>query len=902
MPAYWGRRGWRLQVDLLKSIDGSVSDADLSAFDTGAQVRFLNRPICLDSGLVRRTRQAAQVGRLNTEHVLDEPNGNSDLMKRLLIISLCLFGAALPINSQDITRLEKIGPVASFIKSEKAVVFTCQDKSQVQVIVLAPDLVRVRASFGKSIPARDHSWAIAKTDWPTPRWSLSETTDSILIATDEIEVVVHRSPLLIEFRDANTHAILNADEQPMAYDAKGLLKEMLFDPKAGMFVAAAKKLGFNEHFYGLGEKAARLDKRRGSFVNWNSDTPGYIEGRDPIYQTVPFYTGLENGRAYGIFFDNSYRSYFDFGKSSQQRAWFGAEGGEMNYYFFYGPSLKKVLNRYADLTGHMPMPPMWALGNQQSRWSYYPDTMVEEVVSEYRKRDLPLDVVHLDIDYMQGYRVFTFDRTRFPNPKALSEKLGAQGVKLVTIVDPGIKHQPVSKSAASVTSITPELESQEQRYYVFDQGLQKKYFQHRANGDLFVPRVWPGESVFVDYTLPAAREWWGGLHRAYTDNGIAGIWTDMNEPSDFVDQTGKNQIDVVSYDEGEKSTHAKNRNVFALLMARATYEGLEKLRPNQRPYVITRAAYAGIQRYSTMWTGDTNSTWEALQLNIPMFTSLGLSGQPFVGSDVGGFIGRANGELLVRSYQVSFLAPFCRNHKVIDGYDGEPWRFGQHYEDIIRKYLKLRYQLLPFLYTTLEEAHRTGVPLFRPLMLNYQDDPNTYNLDDQFMIGNDLLVAPIVKPDVTRRLVYLPKGDWYDYWTNKKHEGGKMISVEAPLETVPMFVRAGAIIPTWPEMKYVGEKPADPITFNIYPDKNGSAAATLYEDDGLSPAYKQDGFRRTTVTAKRAGAGYSISVGAPQGRYNPGLRRFGFVIKSPTQGRNAVIVADTPTIRSVIIK
>lgn len=813
-------------------------------------------------------------------------------MKRFSIILLCLFYASLTVHAQDITKLEKIGPVASFTKSENAVVFNCQDKSQVQVTILAPDLVRIRASFAKPIPNRDHSWAIAKADWPTPRWSLSETTDSVLITTNEIEVVVRRSPLLIEFRDAKTHATINADEQPMAYDAKGLLKEMMFDPKAGTFVAAAKTLGFNEHFYGLGEKAARLDKRRGSFVNWNSDTPGYIEGRDPIYQTVPFYTGLQKGNGYGIFFDNSYRSYFDFGKSSQQRAWFGAEGGEMNYYFFYGPSLKKVLSRYADLTGHMPLPPLWALGNQQSRWSYYPDTMVEEVVSEYRKRDLPLDVVHLDIDYMQGYRVFTWDRARFPNPKALSEKLGAQGVKLVTIVDPGVKYQPVSKSAASVTSRTPELEPQDQRYYVFEQGVQKKYFQHRTNGDLFVPRVWPGESVFVDYTLPAAREWWGGLHRAYTDNGVAGIWTDMNEPSDFVDQTGKNQIDVVSYDEGEKSTHAKNRNVFALLMARATYEGLERLRPNQRPYVITRAAYAGIQRYSTMWTGDTNSTWESLQLNIPMFTTLGLSGQPFVGSDVGGFIGRGNGELLVRAYQISFLAPFCRNHKVIDGYDGEPWRFGQHYEDIIRKYLKLRYQLLPFLYNTLEEAHRTGVPLFRPLVLNYQDDPNTYNLDDQFMIGNDLLVAPIVKPDVLRRLVYLPKGLWYDYWTNKKYEGGKMVSVEAPLETVPLFVRAGSIIPTWPEMKYVGEKPADPVTFSIYPDENGSASAILFEDDGVSPAYKQQGFRRTNIRARRVGRDYFISVSAPEGHYNPGPRKFAFLINASGQKPQLLTMTD----------
>jgi alpha-glucosidase len=753
--------------------------------------------------------------------------------------------------------------------------------------------VRIRASFRQPIPAKDHSWAIAKTDWPAPRWSLSENADAVLITTDELEVVVRRSPLLIEFRNAKTHALINADEQPMAYDAKGILKGMMFDPQAGTFVAAAKKFGFNEHFYGLGEKAARLDKRRSSFVNWNSDTPGYTEGRDPIYQTVPFYLGLENGSAYGIFFDNSYRSYFDFAKSSQQRVWFGAEGGELNYYFFYGPSLRKILGRYADLTGRMPLPPLWALGNQQSRWSYYPDKMVEEVVSEYRKRDLPLDVVHLDIDYMQGYRVFTWDRSRFSNPKALSDKLGKQGVKLVTIIDPGVKHQPVAKSAGQITSPVPELESQDQRYYVFEQGIKNNYFQKRANGDLFVPRVWPGESVFVDFTLPAAREWWGDLHRAYTDNGVAGIWNDMNEPSDFVDQTGKNQIDVVSYDEGEKSTHAKNRNVFALLMARATYEGLERLRPNQRPYVITRAAYAGIQRYSTMWTGDTNSTWEALAMNIPMFTTLGLSGEPFVGSDVGGFMGRGNGELLVRAYQVSFLAPFCRNHKVIDGYDQEPWRFGKYYEDIIRKYLKLRYRLLPFLYTTLEEAHRTGTPLFRPLLLNYQDDPNTYNLDDEFMIGDDLLVAPVVRPDVTQRLVYLPKGVWYDYWTNKKYEGGTMIYVAAPLETVPMFVRGGAIIPTAPEMNYVGEKPQDPITFSVYPDEKGFASVTLYEDDGVSPAYKQQMFRRTIVTARRVGRRYSITVRAPEGQYSPGPRKFEFLINTAGQKPQLMTMTDS---------
>jgi alpha-glucosidase len=302
-----------------------------------------------------------------------------------------------------------------------------------------------------------------------------------------------------------------------------------------------------------------------------------------------------------------------------------------------------------------------------------------------------------------------------------------------------------------------------------------------------------------------------------------------------------------------------------------------------------------------MWTGDTNSNWDSLALNVPMFTSLGLSGQPFVGSDVGGFIGRANGELLVRSYQIGFLAPFFRNHHAIDGYDQEPWRFGKYYEDIIRKYLKLRYRLLPFLYTTLEEAHRTGVPLFRPLLLNYQDDPNTYNLDDQFMIGDDLLVAPIVKPDVTSRLVYLPKGTWYDFWTNKKYSGGTMIRADAPLETVPMFVRGGAIIPMAPDMKYVGERPADPITFAIYPDEKGVASTTLYEDDGTSPAYKQGVFRRTKIDIRRTAAGYRVSIGGPQGSYNPGARRFRFVIKSAAADREETI-ADTGRAQTTMLQ
>jgi alpha-glucosidase len=797
-------------------------------------------------------------------------------MKNIALALCCLISLCCSVEAIDLGGLESIGPISAYTSTRSGVVFTGSDGSQVQLLVLAPDLVRVRASYRKPLPLLDHSWAIDKTDWVTPDWKVTQAPDSILITTSELQVVVRRTPFLIEFKDVKTGKTINADARPM-----------MFDPKSAR-IAAAKKLGFEEHFYGLGEKAARLDKRRGHFQMWNSDTPGYKEGTDPIYQDIPFYMGWQSGDAYGIFFDNSYRTYFDLGQSSQEYIAFASDGGEMNYYFFWGPSMKKILGRYAELTGHMPLPPIWALGNQQCRWSYYPQAVAEEVVRQYREHDLPLDVLYLDIHYMQGYRLFTWDTTRYPSPKAFTDKLKQQGVKVVTIVDPGVKYQPPEPGAADKT-VSPELAPQDKSYYVYNQGIERDYFLKRKDGKVYVGKVWPGDSVYVDYTLEAASRWWGDLHRALTDNGVAGIWNDMNEPSDFVDQTGRAQVDVVNYDEGEYSTHAKNRNVFGLLMARATRGGLERLQPDKRPYIITRAGYAGYQRYTTMWTGDNNSTWADMALSIPMFQTLGLSGVPFVGTDVGGFIGRADGEMLARWYQIGFLTPMCRNHMQIDSYDHEPWRFGKYYEDIIRKYLKLRYRLLPFLYTTLEEAARTGVPVFRPLLLNYQQDTNALDLDDQFMIGSDLLVAPILRRDLTSRMVYLPQGTWIDYWTGKRINGGTMIRVEAPLETVPMFVRAGAIIPMGPEMNYVGEKAIDPMTFEIYPDESGNASTALYEDDGASPAYKQGAFRRTRVSVSRSGDAFQIKIDAPEGSYNPGPRSFVFMLKRAATAKEVLV-------------
>jgi len=791
------------------------------------------------------------------------------MLKRWLLVGAVLASLIVPGQAIETEGLEPVGNYQSHSQSAQGLDVRLADGSALRLQWLAPDLVRVRVAFRKPFDPIDASWAIAKKDWSPVNTTLQDSTDRLVTSSPKLKVIVHKNPLRIEFQDSSGR-VINRDHQPLMGDPKGVYKGKLFDPEAGSMLVVTKSLGLHEHFYGLGEKAHRLDRRRGHFTMWNSDTPRYVEGTDPIYQSIPFYVGLDRGKAYGIFYDNSHRSHFDMGKTQQEWAGYAVEGGEVDYYFFAGPKMHDVVARYTELTGRAYLPPRWALGHQASRWSYYPASLVEEVADTYQSHDLPLDVMTLDINYMQGYRVFTWDRKHFPDPAGLISRLAKKGLRTVTIVDPGVKYQPTQQPQEPGKQ--PELEDQSKSYYVYNQGIEKGYFVKRKSGLPMVTKVWPGESVFVDYTQEAARRWWGDLHRSYLDHGVAGIWTDMNEPADFIDQTGGNQRDSVFDDLGRKTSHAKNRNLVALLMARSTHEGLLRLRPNLRPYVITRAAYAGIQRYSTMWTGDAPSSWESLALSIPLLCNLGLSGESFVGGDVGGFMGRGDGELLTRAYQVAFLLPFCRNHKDQEGYDQEPWRFGPQYEEIIRKYLKLRYRFLPYLYAGIESAHRTGIPFIRPLVLDHQNDPATWSLDDQLMAGPDLLLAPILRPGQEARRVYLPKGTWYDFWTGRAQVGGKLVRAEAPLESVPLYVRGGAIVPMGPEKNTVDALPNGPLQLNIYAGPDSRAEVTLYEDDGLTESYRKGNF----ATRKVVLTGRKLDVEAIQGSFRPAQRPLKF--------------------------
>ncbi|MGH9791481.1 MAG: TIM-barrel domain-containing protein, partial [Candidatus Acidiferrales bacterium] len=411
-----------------------------------------------------------------------------------------------------------------------------------------------------------------------------------------------KSPLRVIFLDPKGQVILEDHPAlPMAWSEAG--------------VRVWKSMAADEHYYGLGEKAGLLDKRNQAYTMWNTDAFGYQESTDPIYKSIPFFLALQNGKAYGIFFDNTYRSQFDFGKESEDYYSFGATGGEMDYYFFYGPHPKQVVQLYGELTGRMPMPPRWALGYQQCRYSYFPEARVREIAATFRQKKIPADVLYLDIDYQKDNAPFTIDRERFPNFEDMINDITAEGFRFIAITDLHLK--------------------KEAGYEPYDRGLAGDMFVKNPDGSAYVGVVWPGESVFPDFTMTRAREFWGSLYKDFVDMGISGFWNDMNEPAIFQRADKTMPLDTVHrLDDGTTKDHRAIHNVFGMQNARATYEGLLKLRPNQRPFVLTRAGYAGTQRYAATWTGDNSSTWNHYRMTVPMLLGLGLSGYAMVGNDV----------------------------------------------------------------------------------------------------------------------------------------------------------------------------------------------------------------------------------------------------------------------------
>lgn len=585
-------------------------------------------------------------------------------------------------------------------------------------------------------------------------------------------------------------------------------------------VTIIKKLGKDDAIYGLGDKPGCLNKRGYSYVNWNTDDPApHVDSFKSLYKSIPFFIVLGDEYCYGIFADNTYKTTFDFGYENTDYYLVEHEKGELDYYFMPGNDMAEVVGLYTSLTGTTPLYQRWIYGSHQSRWGYYTQDEVLDIADKFRELDIPCDVIHMDIDYMNGYRVFTFDDKKFPDVKGLSEKLADRGVKLISIIDPGVK--------------------KDEDYFMYKEGMEMDAFAHDTDGSVYENAVWPGTSVFPDFTKQSVRSWWGDKTKILLEHGISGIWNDMNEPASF---NGPLPDDV----QFEYGAHEKVHNIYGHFMAKATYDGLAKNDGGKRPFVLTRAAYAGSQKYCGGWTGDNHSIWAHIALSLEQVCNLSVSGLAMCGSDIGGFGSDTTPELLVRFYEAAVFVPFFRNHSAMGTRRQEPWQFDETTIDAVRKTVKLRYRFIPYIYDLAHECEKTGAPIVRPLVYEYPVDKHVRNISDEYMLGSFVLVAPVIAPGKEAREVYLPDGDWYDYYTGEKYSGGRYILADAPLDKVPVFIKAGAIIPVADgEIRSTEDITEDKISILTYP---GKGSFVHYQDDNETFAYRDGAYNAVEYT------------------------------------------------------
>jgi alpha-glucosidase len=734
---------------------------------------------------------------------------------KLLRLALFALTAPLVLFAQG---WQHIGSVQKVEKLPDGVELTA-GKAKVRVTVFREGIFRVRVAQAGTFP-KDFSWAVIEAPEPSAI-KIDDGKDEVRLSSGTIVARIHKSPLLIDFQ-RETGDVLVADDSnlPMAWENGR--------------VHVWKKMPEEEGYYGLGDKAGPMNRRDRAFTMWNTDAYAWRESTDPLYKTIPFFIGLRKGLAYGIFFDNTWRSNFDFGKEGHDFYSFGAEGGEINYYFFAGPTPAKIVQDFTALVGRAKLPPLWTFGFQQSRYSYEPEERVYEVAKTFRDKKIPADAIYLDIDYQDKNAPFTINSKEFPTFEKMITDLSAEGFHTVLITDLHIK-----KDA-------------DHGYAPYDTGAKDDVFVKRADGTTFVGAVWPGESVFPDFTIARAREWWGGLYKSFVDMGVAGFWNDMNEPSVFLTASKTMPLDVRHrLDDGTTLPHLAIHNVFGMENVRATEEGLLKLRPNERPFVLTRAAYAGAQRYAATWTGDNVSVWNHLGMSTPMLLSMGISGYGMVGDDIGGFAGSPTADLLTRWIEAGAFNPIYRDHTAKGTANQEPWVHGPKHEAIRKRFIEERYRLLPYIYTSVEEMTRTGIPLMRPLLLEYPQSPEFFNDDSEFLFGPDLFVSPVTTELQDEKAIQLPPGSWYDYWTGEKSSDRELKKLNPGLDQVPVYVRAGAIVPRQPLVQNTGETPKGPLELRVYPGPDCKGA--LYQDDGHSLDYEKGSFLRVN---------YSCQVGA----------------------------------------
>jgi alpha-glucosidase len=733
-----------------------------------------------------------------------------------------------------------------------------------EITALRDDVIRIRIGRNDKMP-EDASWAVL----PQARHSRINVTPESSAAsfgfrTKSMQVQIARGNLLLTVRDLKGE-IVQQDALPVRFE--------------GDSFRISKTMPIDEHYFGLGDKTGPLDRRDEAFSLWNTDAYRFQESTDPIYKSIPFFITYRAGLASGILLDNTWRTNFDFGKQLPGVYSFGAVDGPLDYYVIYGPSAKQVVKTYAWLTGTAPLPALWTLGFQQSRYTYVPQSRVLEVANRLRADHIPADAIYLDIGFQEKNRPFTVDRSLFPDFAGMVAELKANHFHVVAITDLHIAKLP------------------DHHYLPYDSGIAGDHFVKNPDGSVYTGVVWPGPSVFPDFTRKDTRAWWGTLYQPLLTGGVAGFWNDMNEPSVFDSPTKTIPLDVVHcIDEPgfnkREATHAEIHDVYGMENSRATYEGLRTLDPGIRPFVLTRATYAGGQRYAATWTGDNSSSWNHLRMATPMIENLGLSGFAFAGADVGGFAGTPPPDLLTKWLEIAAFQPIDRDHTELGTGDQEPWVGGPEQEAIRRHFIEERYRLMLYLYTLAEDASRTGLPMVRPLFLEFPDaapDKHPIDIDisaaGEFLLGRDLLIAaPAFPGELDRYQVEFPSEDWYNYWTGEKvsqpaktgvatgptetaaNQVWLKTTIQPALDSLPVFARGGAILPIAPLVQSTGETPQGQLTLRVY--VGNDCGGTLYQDDGQTYSYEQGQFLRMKFDCQVAADGFHLRISPHEGSYS----------------------------------
>lgn len=727
-----------------------------------------------------------------------------------------------------------------------------------QLTFLDDGIVNVR--FSKTESFSQASYAVVQPPEQKVSVQASQETNKFFFTSNSIKLELDGATSAITFRN-EAGKILNQDEPGLATTWNGEQ------------VTTYKTLLNGERFIGLGEKTGPLDRRGKGYQHWNTDAFGYGPDSDPIYCSIPFYIGIHDAGVYGIFFDNSYKTFFNFGASNNRFASFSADAGEMNYYFITGKSVSEIIKLYTWLTGRMEMPPRWSLGYQQCRYSYYPDKEVSTLAQTFRDKQIPADTIVLDIHYMDAYKIFSWHPKHFSNPQALINELKALGFEVVVMCDPGIK--------------------EEKGYKPYDEGEAENLFITYPDGKNYSGQVWPGWCHFPDFSNHKVRKWWQKWLKTYSDLGVNGYWNDMNEIATWGQMLPENLL--FDFD-GKPTTAREGRNVYGMLMARATYEGAKQNLNGKRPFNLTRSGFSGIQRYAAVWTGDNVSYDEHMMLGVRLVNSMGLSGVAFAGYDVGGFVGEASSKLFSRWISIGALSPFFRGHTMINSRDSEPWAFGEETEMISRNYIRLRYQLLPYIYSCFYEAVQTGLPVQRSLAIEYTHDARVYSpaYHHQYLFGPSILVAPV---ESTKDLVkvFLPEGNWHYLFNGNSFAGNQEIVVDCPVHKLPVFIKAGAIIPM--QAATENTKVVQPsASIHIYKGENKSSF-DWYMDDGESFDYQKNAFAIRTI--EYDGAKDFIHIKQQQGSFESPVKELKIVLHGFTSthanvnGKAHVLTSET---------